>query len=133
MRSIITDVNRQMERLERDFINFSPLRCLMPRAIPIQGTGAAFDAYRVNIDVQGYKPEEISISLKDGVLSVRAQMERSAEDGSKFYQEVKREFTLPDNIEQRSLKSFLSRDGVLCVEAPFKSEEKSKEIPVSQE
>ncbi|GLH08826.1 hypothetical protein R5R35_004113 [Gryllus longicercus] len=126
MRSLM----REMERFERDFLDRFPLRNIAPRFIPVEGNETV--PYRVNIDVNGFKPEEINVAVKDKVLTIRAKMERSSEDGGKFYQEVSREITLPENIKSGELKSFLNNDGVLTIEAPYEPAEKPKEIPVSQ-
>ncbi|XP_063233202.1 heat shock protein beta-1-like [Bacillus rossius redtenbacheri] len=129
--SLVRDVERQLDKLERDFFRFSPLRRLTPRQIQVQGVDAPASEFRINLDVSGYNPEEISVSLKDRHLSIEAKMERSSEDGSKFFQAVKREFTLPDNIETDSLKSYVNHDGILTIEAPLK-QEKPKELPISK-
>jgi HSP20 family molecular chaperone IbpA len=90
------------------------------------------DVYRINVDVDGFKPEEISISLKENLLTVQAKMERKAGDGSKFQQEFTREMSLPDNVDPTSLKSFLGSDCVLKIQASYKPEVKPEEIPVSR-
>ncbi|KAJ8878936.1 hypothetical protein PR048_019539 [Dryococelus australis] len=129
---IVRDIERQTDRLERDFLRFSPLRRLLPRQIPIEGSGVK--DFRLTLDVQGYKPEEIALALKDGVLCIEAKMERSGEDESKFFQAVvKRKFTLPDNIDAGSLKSFMRNDGILTIEASLKPLENPKELPISKE
>jgi HSP20 family molecular chaperone IbpA len=131
MRSVFRDVERAVERFERDMIDHFPFR--RPRSIPIQGVVQRGDVYRVNVDVDGFKPEEINISVKENALVIGAKMERKAEDGSKFQQEFTREMTLPEEVDLTTLKSFLSNDGVLSIEASYKSEAKPKEIPVNRE
>jgi HSP20 family molecular chaperone IbpA len=121
-----------MERFERDIIDHFPFRRLLPRSIPIQGVVQRGDVYRVNVDVDGFKPEEINISIKENTIIIGAKMERQAEDGSKFQQEFRREMTLPEEVDPSTLKSFLANDGVLSIEASYKSEAKQKEIPVSR-
>jgi hypothetical protein len=41
--------------------------------------------------------------------------------------------TLPDDVDASSLKSFLGADGILSIEAAYKSDSKPKEIPVSRQ
>nr|CAD7406937.1 unnamed protein product [Timema cristinae] len=133
MKSLIRDMENQMERLERDLFRLNPFRRVVsPRFIPIQGQQSANNTYRVNLDVQGFKPEEINVSVKDKILTIKAKMERSSEDGSKYFQEVIREFTLPENVEQDTMKSYLTDEGVLTLEAECKPGEKLKELPVSK-
>jgi len=91
------------------------------------------NSYRINIDVSGFKPEDIKVSLKDRVLTIDAKMEQKSEDGSRLYQEMSRMYTLPANVEVNNLKSLLSNDGVLAIEAPISGEvEQPKEIPISR-
>ncbi|PNF32626.1 hypothetical protein B7P43_G17929, partial [Cryptotermes secundus] len=132
MRSVFRDMDKALERFERDVIDHFPFRRILPRSIPIQGIVQRGDVYRVNVDVDGFKPEEINISMKDNILVIRARMERKGEDGSKFQQEFTREMTLPEEVDPTSLKSFLGNDGVLSIEASYKPEAKPKEIPVSR-
>ena len=54
-----------------------------------------------------------------------------------YLQEMRRKFTLPENVEIENLKSiFSSENGVLSIEAPLKNppkiEEKSTEIPINR-
>jgi len=83
--------------------------------------------------MNGFKPEEITISLKENTLTVEGKMDRKMDDGSKFQQESTREMTLPDDVDVSSLKSFLGADGILSIEADYKSGRKPKEIPVSRQ
>ena len=54
-------------------------------------------------------------------------MEHKSEDGTQaIFQEIARTYTLPDNVEVEKMKSLLSEDGILCIEAPLKG---SKETP----
>jgi crystallin alpha B len=129
---VFRELDRAVDRLERDFIDHFPFRRLGPRSLPIQGVVQSGDVYRVNVDVNGFKPEEINVSLKEKTLVIQAKMERKAEDGSKFQQEFTREMSLPDNVDPTSLKSFLGNDGNLNIEASYKPEEKPKEIPVNR-
>ena len=64
-------------------------------------------------------------------------METSGQDGSRFYQELSRKFTLPEDVDVDSLKSLYSAaDGILTIEAPFKNPPKigngPTEIPVNR-
>jgi HSP20 family molecular chaperone IbpA len=121
-----------MEKFEREMIERFPFRRLAPQSIPIQGVVQRGDVYRISVDVDGFKPEEITISLKENTLTIEAKMDRKMDDGSKLQQEFTREMTVPDDVDENSLKSFLGADGILSVEAPYKSDRKPKEIPVSR-
>lgn len=121
-----------MEKFERDLLESFPFRRLTPQSIPIQGVVQRGDAYRLNVSMDGFKPEEITITIKENTLTVEGKMDRKMDDGSRFQQECTREMTLPDDVDATSLKSFLGADGILSIEADYKSDRKSKEIPVSR-
>ncbi|XP_049937399.1 uncharacterized protein LOC126412059 [Schistocerca serialis cubense] len=132
LRSLARDMERQVERLEREIMGGFPFNRLRPRYIPISGTSTSPKSYRYNIDVEGFKPEEIQVSLKDRLLTLSAKMDRTSEDGSRFYQEIVRQVTIPENVKIEELKSYIN-DGVLSIEAPLESASGPKEIPVSRE
>ena len=52
------------------------------------------------------------VSLKDRVLSIQAKMDRKTEDGSRYFQEVTREYLLPESLKIDQLKSVYGDDGV---------------------
>lgn len=131
-RTVLRDVDRTVEKFERDLLESFPFRRLTPQSIPIQGVVQRGDAYRLNVSMDGFKPEEITITIKENTLTVEGKMDRKMDDGSRFQQECTREMTLPDDVDATSLKSFLGADGILSIEADYKSDRKSKEIPVSR-
>jgi HSP20 family molecular chaperone IbpA len=96
--------------------------------------------YQLSINMgANFNPEDVKVSMKDGVVSVHAKREKVSEDGnSRFYKEVTRRFTLPTTVDAKQLKSALTPDGVLKIEAPLPAEAlpeppKHKEIPVKIE
>ena len=46
------------------------------------------------------------------MLNINAKMDRTADDGSRFYQEVSREYLLPESLKLDELKSIFTDDGV---------------------
>jgi len=48
------------------------------------------------------------------MLNIHAKMERKSDDGSRFYQEVSREYLLPETLKVDELKSVFNDDGV-CI------------------
>ena len=64
-------------------------------------------------------------------------MEHKSEDGSQaIFQEIARTYTLPENVEVEKMKSLLSDDGMLCIEAPLKGVKEAPkgptEIPIDR-
>merc|ERR1712077_33901 len=74
----------------------------------------------VSLDTSQYRPDELSVSVSDGVLAVEGKHEEKAEDGSKMVSRMfSRKYTLPPSTKQEEVASNLSSDGVL-VTAPKK-------------
>ena len=54
-------------------------------------------------------------------------------EGSRLYQEVKKEYQLPDSVDASKLRSQISGDGILSLEAPLKDSVQPKEVPIQRE
>lgn len=134
-RSLIRDVERTFDHLYQDMNrSLNPLHM----AIPHVTSAAANDngMYRLNIDMAGFRPEDIKrksvvvslycgcpckllklflhgiVSVKGRVLTVQAKLDRKCDDGSRYFQEVAREYVLPESLQPDALKSILNDDGV---------------------
>jgi len=77
-------------------------------------------------------PDDLKVSMKDHLITVEAKREEKSEDGNtRCYQEFTRKFTLPEKVEMKEVKSFLSPEGELHIEAPLPntlSAEETKEL-----
>jgi len=73
---------------------------------------------RLRFDVSSYQPEEIIVKTVDNKLQVQAKHEEKS-DTKSVYREYNREFLLPKGTNPEMIKSSLSTDGVLIVEAPL--------------
>nr|CAH7750664.1 unnamed protein product [Callosobruchus chinensis] len=73
---------------------------------------------KLRFDVSQYAPEEIVVKTVDNKLLVHAKHEEKTESKS-VYREYNREFLLPKGTNPEQIKSSLSKDGVLTVEAPL--------------
>ncbi|CAG7719130.1 unnamed protein product [Allacma fusca] len=139
------DMDRHFQRMEREFDQrfrgFSrpwavQLRPWIESELFSEGKPSK---YTLNVNVgEQFKPEDVKISLKDRLLTIEAKGEVVSEDGSsRVYQEISRRFTLPDNIDVKELKSVLSPEGILRIEAPLPQEGavkvEPKEIPISHQ
>nr|BAN20225.1 small heat shock protein hsp20 family [Riptortus pedestris] len=87
---------------------------------------------KLRFDVSQYQPEEIVVKTVDNKLLVHAKHEEKTESKS-VYREYNREFLLPKGTNPESIKSSLSKDGVLTVEAPLPAlAGPDKLIPITQ-
>ncbi|XP_037086372.1 heat shock protein beta-1-like isoform X2 [Pollicipes pollicipes] len=118
-----------------------PGTCLAPRSDPttwldslnsplIQDEGDQ-KQLKLRFDVSQYKPEEIVVKTVDNKLLVHAKHEEKT-DGRSVYREYNREFLLPQGSNPEMIKSSLSKDGILTVEAPLPALEGSGgHIPIA--
>ena len=73
----------------------------------------------VSLDTSQYRPDELKVSVSDGVLLVEGKHEEKAEDGSKMVsRSFSRKYTLPKDAKPEDVVSNLSSDGVLVITAP---------------
>lgn len=89
---------------------------------------------KLRFDVSEYQPEEIVVKTVDNRLQVQAKHEEQT-DSSSVYREYNREFLLPQGTDPEQIKSALSKDGVLTIEAPIPSAlegTKERMIPIDQ-
>jgi HSP20 family molecular chaperone IbpA len=150
----LEDVERTFSRMEREmndaFRNFgvrSPFRTFFEPmsafpnqffpTIEAEKTGEHGGKYVLRMNLgSDFNPENIKVSLKDRLLTIDAKLEQKSEDGhSRIYQEISKSFTLPENVKIEEVKSLLTPDGVLTIEAPLPELEsaKPKEIPIAIE
>jgi len=73
---------------------------------------------KLRFDVSQFTPEEIMVKTVDNKLLVHAKHEETG-TGKSVYREYNREFLLPQGTNPELIKSSLSKDGVLTVEAPL--------------
>jgi len=73
---------------------------------------------KLRFDVSQYSPEEIVVKTVDNKLLVQAKHEEQT-DGKTVFREYNREFLLPAGTDPDHIRSSLSKDGILTVEAPL--------------
>lgn len=90
-------------------------------------------ALKLRFDVTQYAPEEIVVKTVDNRLQVHAKHEEKSDNRS-VYREYNREFLLPKGTNPELIRSSLSKDGVLTVEAPLPAIEDSPErrVPIDK-
>ena len=106
--SEVDHVARQVERLRREL-------GLVGGVVPLK------DLFEVDLDVQGYKPENINI--QDNHLTISGSHEKDEQGMHYQARHFTRKFVLPDNVEKDKMKACISKDGrieCLRVEAPPK-------------
>jgi HSP20 family protein len=94
------------------------------------------DRYVVTAELPGSKREDITVELKDQVLTIRGEKRNEREEKKeqsrwieRTYGSFSRSFTLPANAAADRVKAEF-RDGVLTVEIPKAEEAKPKAISI---
>lgn len=125
--SEVDRIARELERLKREL---GMVGGITPRK----------DIFEVDMDVQGYKPEDLKICVEGNIMTISGSHEEKDEGGTHYLaHHFSRRFLLPKNIEMDKMKSCLTKDGrieCLRVEAPLKRpvnevKEKTKGIPIA--
>lgn len=91
------------------------------------------DKFQVNLDVQHFAPEEISVKTVDGYIVVEGKHEEKEDEHGFISRQFKRRYALPEDCNPETVVSKLSSDGVLTVSAPRESSQKGERvIPITQ-
>ena len=95
------------------------------------------DTYKILVNVEKYKPEELIIKTVDNTVLVEAKHEEKTSDGRSYAtQSFNQSFTLPRGVNPESVSSSLSKDGVLTISAPLpkalKSTSSERLVPIKQ-
>jgi len=76
--------------------------------------------YKILVNVEDYKPEELMIKTVDNTVHVEAKHEEKTTDGrSHSTRSFSQSFTLPRGVNPEAVTSALSKQGVLTISAPL--------------
>nr|QPZ75079.1 small heat shock protein 20.0 [Hyphantria cunea] len=93
------------------------------------------DKFQVNLDVQHFTPEEISVKTADGFIVIEGKHEEKKDQHGFISRQFTRRYALPEGCAPETVESRLSSDGVLIVTAPRKvppAVEGERQIPIMQ-
>lgn len=85
------------------------------------------DKFQVVLDVQQFKPDEISVKVVDKFVVVEGKHEEKQDEHGWISRQFTRRYLIPEQCNVDEVTSSLSSDGVLSVTAPRK--EKPKDQP----
>lgn len=140
MNDFTVDIERRLNQLGSD------IRQAVERIVPLEEKGRGFrpacdileddKAYKIILDLPGLGKDEINISLKDNVLTVKGERV-SSHDESQVYRRQERStgifsrsFALPENSVTEDLKA-RQHNGTLIVSVPKAGEhEDATNIPI---
>jgi HSP20 family protein len=94
------------------------------------------DAYLVTVELPGVKPEDLDITMEDGLLTIQGERQFTAESSEQQFHRVERRYgafrrsiTLPAHVTAEGIQASFE-DGVLQILVPKAEEAKPKRIQV---
>lgn len=76
--------------------------------------------FQVSLDVQQFKPEELSVKVKEGSVVVEGKHEEKRDVHGFISRQFTRRFQLPETVDSNALQASLSSDGVLQLSVPLR-------------
>ncbi|XP_044750507.1 uncharacterized protein LOC123310887 [Coccinella septempunctata] len=93
------------------------------------------DTFKANLDVQQFKPEEITVKVTgNNTITIEGKHEEKQDDHGFISRQFVRRYVLPKDCDINKIESKLSSDGVLTITAPRNKPEEAenKSIPITQ-
>ncbi|KAK9502214.1 hypothetical protein O3M35_011024 [Rhynocoris fuscipes] len=90
--------------------------------------------FKVNLDVQQFKPEELKVKVVDDFIVVEGKHEERSDQHGFISRQFTRRYKIPEDVDKAALVSNLSSDGVLTLKAPKLAlpDKAAREIPITQ-
>lgn len=124
---------RVIARHQEDF--FKPKFSAAVQDVVEDNSSVTIDKFQANLDVQQFKPEEISVKISgDRIITIEGKHEFSNEEKGHIYRHLVNKFVLPKGCDINKIESKLSSDGILTITAPKVEEEEieQKSIPITE-
>lgn len=137
------NINTLQERINRLFDDAFPRTATDQEDLSVCAWRPLVDIYEtddgviIQADLPGVKKEDVSVEVKDNLLTIQGQrFIESAVEEERYYRRERscgtfqRSFTLRSAVAPESIKASF-KNGVLTVQVPKPEEEKPKKISVS--
>lgn len=76
------------------------------------------DGFQVNLDVQHFKPNEISVKTVNNSIIVEANHEEREDSHGYISRKFTRRYDLPEEFKAKDVVSSISSDGILSIKCP---------------
>lgn len=133
------DIFAEMERMQRELdgaIGQSPSIRGVTRGYPAMNVGTTPRSVEIYAFVPGMTPADLDVQIEKGVLAVSGERKddtisekATVHIGERFAGRFRRVVSLPDDIDQNSVKAAY-RDGVLHVSVARKELAQPRRVPV---
>lgn len=92
------------------------------------------DKFQINLDVQHFAPEEISVKTADGYIVIEGKHEEKKDQHGFVSRQFTRRYALPEGCNPETVESKLSSDGVLSIIAPrvAPADKTERTVPIAQ-
>ncbi|XP_012260781.2 protein lethal(2)essential for life-like [Athalia rosae] len=80
--------------------------------------------FKVSLDVQQFKPDEINVKVADKCVVIQGKHEEKRDEHGWISRQFERRYLIPDQCNIDEVSSTLSSDGVLTITAPRKEQPK---------
>lgn len=84
-------------------------------------SGVGKDGFQVVLDVQQFKPSEVSVKVVDNAVVVEGKHEEREDQHGYISRHFVRKYVVPKEVDIEQLGSTLSSDGILTLKAPKKA------------
>ncbi|MBC5801349.1 MAG: Hsp20/alpha crystallin family protein [Candidatus Eremiobacteraeota bacterium] len=105
----------------RDLFGFDPFQNLRSNWAFDYDVSRTETGYQVEVPVPGYKPDQIDVTFKDGVLSVNGKTDRRT---------FSRSFTVPEDVDTERISARVE-NGMLLLELERRPETQPQRIAVT--
>ncbi len=134
--SLLSQLQKELERSQDEAGEGSIATAEWAPAVDIKEEP---DKFVIKADIPGVKPDEIEVSMEEGVLTIKGEKKTEATTEKEGYKRVERtygsfyrRFSLPDTADAEAI-SAKSKHGVLEIVIPKKEAVKPKKISVATE
>lgn len=132
---LLTQLQRELERVRDDTTGDGSL--VTAEWAPAVDIKEESDKFVLHADLPGVKPEEINISMENGVLTINGEKQAEVKTEKEGYKRVERtygsfyrRFSLPDTANPDAI-SATSKHGVLEIVIPKRESVQPKKISVT--
>jgi HSP20 family protein len=108
------------------------------RWMPALDVTESKDAYHIDVEVPGLRPEDINVTVDQGMLTVQGERRSEEEKGDRSYHRVERRYgafrrsiSLPRDVDASRVQANYD-NGVLRLEVPKSEGAQAKRIEVKQ-
>ena len=115
------DMLSPLDRSIRPLMNsmyYRPWRSLASASDSGSTISSDKDKFQIALDVQQFSPEEISVKVAENMVTIEGKHEERKDEHGYISRQFTRKYNLPKDCDLDAIKSSLSSDGVLTIQAP---------------